>query len=96
MSVSYTHLDVYKRQDSRPCDFRKLERRFQKLLQTQLDYLDKYPNADFKEMVKILLERNNTYEIRLSKPMDSLSHIGMEDVYKRQNFSLSLCRLYSC
>ena len=51
-----------------------------KLLQTQLEYLDKYPNADFKEMTKILLDRNNTYEIRLSKPMDSLSHIGMESV----------------
>ena len=44
------------------------------------DYLDKYPNADFKEMTKILLDRTNTYEIRLSKPMDSLSHIGMESV----------------
>ena len=31
-------------------------------------------------MTKILLDRNNTYEIRLSKPMDSLSHIGMESV----------------
>ena len=25
-------------------------------------------------------DSNNTYEIRLSKPMDSLSHIGMESV----------------
>ncbi|WP_148887592.1 glycosyltransferase family 2 protein [Streptococcus sp. Marseille-P6264] len=75
--VAYT---INQGSDSRPCDFRKLERRFQKLLETQLDYLDKYPNANFKEMTKILLERNNTYEIRLSKPMDSLSHIGMESV----------------
>ncbi|MFB5966988.1 glycosyltransferase [Streptococcus thermophilus] len=66
--------------DSRPTDFKKLERRFHKLLQTQLEYLDKYPNADFKEMTRILLDRNNTYEIRLSKSMDSLSHIGMESV----------------
>lgn len=76
-TVAYT---INQGSDSRPCDFRKLERRFQKLLETQLEYLDKYPNADFKEMTKILLERNNTYEIRLSKPMDSLSHIGMESV----------------
>ena len=29
---------------------------------------------------RILVDRTNTYEIRLSKPMDSLSHIGMESV----------------
>ena len=77
VTVAYT---INQGSDSRPCDFRKLERRFHKLLQTQLTYLDKYPNADFKEMTKILLDRTNTYEIRLSKPMDSLSHIGMESV----------------
>ena len=76
-TVAYT---INQGSDSRPCDFRKLERRFHKLLQTQLTYLDKYPNADFKEMTKILLDRTNTYEVRLSKPMDSLSHIGMESV----------------
>ena len=76
-TVAYT---INQGSDSRPCDFRKLERRFHKLLQTQFAYLDKYPNADFKEMTKILLDRTNTYEIRLSKPMDSLSHIGMESV----------------
>ena len=76
-TVAYT---INQGSDSRPCDFRKLERRFHKLLQTQLTYLDKYPSADFKEMTKILLDRTNTYEIRLSKPMDSLSHIGMESV----------------
>lgn len=76
-TVAYT---INQGSDSRPCDFRKLERRFHKLLQAQLAYLDKYPNADFKEMTKILLERNNTYEIHLSKPTDSLSPIGMESV----------------
>ena len=76
-TVAYT---INQGSDSRPTDFKRLERRFHKLLQTQLDYLDKYPNADFKEMTRILLDRNNTYEIRLSKPMDSLSHIGMESV----------------
>lgn len=76
-TVAYT---INQGSDSRPTDFKKLERRFHKLLQTQLEYLDKYPNADFKEMTRILLDRNNTYEIRLSKPMDSLSHIGMESV----------------
>ena len=76
-TVAYT---INQGSDSRPRDFGKLERRFHKLLQTQLTYLNKYPKADFKEMTKILLDRTNTYEIRLSKPMDSLSHIGMESV----------------
>ena len=76
-TVAYT---INQGSDSRPTDFKKLEHRFHKLLQTQVDYLDKYPNADFKEMTKILLDRTNTYEIRLSKPMESLSHIGMESV----------------
>ena len=76
-TVAYT---INQGSDSRPRDFRKLERRFHKLLQIQLDYLDKYPNVDLKEMIKILLDRTNTYEIRLSKPMDSLSHIGMESI----------------
>ena len=76
-TVAYT---INQGSDSRPTDLKKLERRFHNLLKTQLEYLDKYPNADYKEMTKILLDRNNTYEIRLSKPMDSLSHIGMESV----------------
>ena len=76
-TVAYT---INQGSDSRPTDFKKLERRFHKLLQTQLEYLEKYPNVDLKEMTKILLERNNIYEIRLSSPMNSLSHIGIESV----------------
>lgn len=76
-TVAYT---INQGSDSRPNDFFKLEHRFNRLLKTQLEYLDKYPKVDFKEMTKILLERNNTYEIRLSSPMDSISHIGMEFV----------------
>ena len=76
-TVAYT---INQGSDSRPNDFFKLEYRFNRLLKTQLEYLDKYPKVDFKEMTKILLERNNTYEIRLSSPMNSISHIGMESV----------------
>lgn len=76
-TVAYT---INQGSDSRPTDLKKLERRFHNLLKTQLEYLDKYPNADYKEMTKILLDRNNTYEIRLSSSMYSISHIGMESV----------------
>ena len=76
-TVAYT---INQGSDSRPNDFFKLEHRFNRLLKTQLEYLDKYPKVDFKEMTKILLDRNNTYEIRLSSSMYSISHIGMESV----------------
>lgn len=76
-TVAYT---INQGSDSRPNDFFKLEHRFNRLLKTQLEYLDKYPKVDFKEMTKILLGRNNTYEIRLSSSMYSISHIGMESV----------------
>lgn len=66
--------------DSRPKEFKILERRFNRLLETQESYLDKYPQADYKQMTRLLLERNNTYELQLSKPMDSLSHLGLEQV----------------
>jgi len=71
---------VHEGSDSRPKDFSRLCRRFDRLLQTQLSYLDKYPKADYKKMTQILLDQNNTYEIQLSKPVDSLSHIGIENL----------------
>ena len=74
-TVAYT---INQGSDSRPKDFDILRKRFNRLLETQLSYVDKYPKSDFKEMVKILLERNNMYEIYLSRPTNTLSHIGIE------------------
>lgn len=69
---------IHEGSDSRPKDFEALQKRFNRLLETQLFYVDKYPQSNFKEMVKFLLERINTYEIYLSRPTNSLSHIGIE------------------
>ena len=66
--------------DSRPKDFEALTYRFNRLLDTQLDYIEKYPQSDFKEMTKILLHRNNDYELELSKPVNSVSQIGSQAV----------------
>ncbi|MBP2622485.1 glycosyltransferase family 2 protein [Streptococcus oricebi] len=66
--------------DSRPKDFDALTYRFNRLLDTQLDYVEKYPQSDFKEMTKILLRRNNDYELELSKPITSVSQIGSQTV----------------
>lgn len=66
--------------DSRPKDFNSIVRRFNTLLQTQNQYLDKYPNSDYREMLRILLDRNNRYELELTKREGSLSQVGIETV----------------
>lgn len=66
--------------DSRPKDFNSIVRRFNTLLQTQNQYLDKYPNSDYREMLRILLDRNNRYELELTKREGSLSQVGIENV----------------
>ena len=53
--------------DSRPKSKEALDKRFDKLLETQLAYLDKYPNANYKEILRILLERHNEFEKELSQ-----------------------------
>ena len=53
--------------DSRPKSRDALNARFDKLLKTQLDYLDYYPSADYKEMVSILLNRVNDFEKELAQ-----------------------------
>ncbi|RRD30451.1 glycosyltransferase [Streptococcus minor] len=66
--------------DSRPKDFNSIVRRFNTLLRTQNQYLDKYPNSDYREMLRILLDRNNRYELELTKREGSLSQVGIENV----------------
>lgn len=66
--------------DSRPKDFEKIERRFNSLLNTQKAYLDKYPNSNYREMLDILLDRNNRYELELTKKSYSLTDLGAEKV----------------
>ncbi|MCO4653251.1 Glycosyl transferases involved in cell wall biogenesis [Streptococcus infantarius subsp. infantarius] len=53
--------------DSRPKSKEALDKRFDKLLETQLAYLDRYPNANYKEILRILLERHNEFEKELSQ-----------------------------
>ncbi|TCD46514.1 glycosyltransferase [Streptococcus sp. X16XC17] len=66
--------------DSRPTDFEKIHNRFNKLLATQKKYLDKYPNSDYRKMLDILLERNNRYELELTRQAAGLEQLGFERV----------------
>lgn len=60
--------------DSRPKDIGKIEQRFNKLLETQKTYLEKYPASDRKKMLGLLLERSNAYELALTR-----HSLGLED-----------------
>lgn len=66
--------------DSRPTDFAKLEYRFNALLATQNAYLDKYPQSNYREMLRILLDRNNRYELELTRQSAGLEQLGFERV----------------
>ncbi|HEL9644616.1 TPA: glycosyltransferase [Streptococcus suis] len=66
--------------DSRPKEFSKVEHRFNRLLETQETYLDKYPSRDTRKMLQILLERNNHYELELTKKEFGLAQFGVERV----------------
>lgn len=78
--------------DSRPKDFSKIEHRFNRLLKTQKDYVDKYPASDYRMMLDILLERNNRYELELTKKEFGLAQFGVEKVtiyFERDNQGFS-------
>ncbi|MGQ7379540.1 glycosyltransferase [Streptococcus suis] len=64
--------------DSRPKDFSKIEYRFNRLLETQKDYVVKYPTSDYRKMLDILLDLNNRYELELTKKEGGLGQIGLE------------------
>lgn len=76
-TVAYT---INKGSDSRPRDFQKLEKRFNTLLQVQNTYLDKYPESNYREMLRILLERVNQYELVLTEQEAGLERLGFERV----------------
>lgn len=66
--------------DSRPKDFSKIEDRFNRLLETQKAYLDKYPQSNAHQMLNILLDRSNTYELALVNKEAGLARFGFEKV----------------
>ncbi|HEL1982301.1 TPA: glycosyltransferase [Streptococcus suis] len=76
-TVAYT---INQGSDSRPVEFAKIENRFNTLLATQKSYLDKYPASHYREMLDILLERNNTYEVVLTKKERGLAQVGIQEV----------------
>lgn len=66
--------------DSRPNSKEKLDKRFDSLLRTQLAYLDKYPNTNYKKVLRILLERHNNFEKELSQRDFRHSNVNSQKV----------------
>lgn len=49
--------------DSRPIEMDKIRSRNEKLLKTQIEYIEKYENADYKNIIKKLLEQSMYFEL---------------------------------
>lgn len=64
--------------DSRPKDFERIAQRFNRLVETQNHYLDKYPNSNYREMLSLLLERVNRFELDLTRKEAGLAQIGLQ------------------
>ena len=48
---------IHEGSDSRPIEMEKIRSRHKKLLDAQLEYIEKYKDVDYDEIIKILLER---------------------------------------
>ena len=65
--------------DSRTQDDARLQRRFERLLQTQLEYLEKYP-CDYQRALELLLKQDNRFEIALSQKSNLVSQVDKQYV----------------
>ncbi len=69
--------------DSRPIEIEKIRSRHERLLKTQLEYIEKYKDVDYAEMLKILLNRNLQNEMwaieRLQIVYDQRKHIKNQE-----------------
>ena len=65
LPVSTTVYRINEGSDSRPIDMDKIKSRHDGLLKTQLEYVRKYKNTEYDEIIEILLHKNNEYELLL-------------------------------
>ena len=65
--------------DSRTQNDAKLQQRFERLLQTQLEYLEKYP-CDYQRALELLLKQDNRFEIALSQKSNLVSQVDKQYV----------------
>ncbi|WP_373808967.1 glycosyltransferase family 2 protein [Streptococcus ferus] len=66
--------------DSRSKDFQKLSLRFDRLLETQFEYIEKYPDSDYRKILEFLLPKYNDFEKRLSQQNFFHSQLNSQQV----------------
>lgn len=64
--------------DSRPTHLEQQNKRFDRLLKTQELYINKYLEADFKQSLKLSLDRSNEFEKQLSQQDYRVSQINSQ------------------
>lgn len=80
--------------DSRPVEIENIRSRHEKLLKTQLEYIEKYKDVDYVEILKILLRRSLLYEMwaieRLQIVHDQQKHINeLDNIIKYKDRQIS-------
>ena len=81
LSDSTTVYRVNEGSDSKPVDNKVAKARDEKLLKTQLEYINKYPKADYKKIIEILLKQSIDSDDRLRLINRQNKHIeNQEDV----------------
>lgn len=58
--------------DSRPTSIESIKKRHRQLLETQLEYIDKYKNFEYAEIIRILLKRNYQQEMWATERLEIL------------------------
>lgn len=67
--------------DSRTKDSAKIGQRFDKLLATQLEYIAKYPDSDYKKVLEFLLPQHNEFEKALAQKGENSWHNQQITIY---------------
>lgn len=70
--------------DSRPSDFSKIKSRSDRLLETQVEYIDKYPNVNHSKMLKIVLHELNSTTL-LATNLDNTRKLNEKTIKSQAN-----------
>lgn len=67
--------------DSRTRNLEKIGQRFDRLVETQLEYVQKYPDTDFQKVLEYLLPQHNTFEKALAQRKEFSWHDQVVTIY---------------
>ncbi|EHI69627.1 glycosyltransferase family 2 protein [Streptococcus ictaluri] len=79
--------------DSRPDSEDKMLSRIQGLLETQLCYLEKYPQVDYREIAKELLKQDAKNEIRIHQLSQQIYALHQQAMIQEEDYQKSIALL---